>query len=573
MDTISKVIQNLIFYISLSSRTILNNIETYKNKFYQIANSQNYFSESYFSKIISFEQQLKTYSPFTLIFLGIFLLLLYRLLKKLFYITIQIINYLLNIKENFSILYMKLPSVKAQMDQMKLKAKEEFKKGFKADKFLKIEFRGNKQDYSNILAKMEKNIEEDKKKCSCGKLTGAVYCDDTEIKKIAGEAGKNFLYSNLLHTDLYTYGRYLESDLIKIGLNLFNGKEDSCGMTTSGGTMSIINAIYAYSVKARKMGIKKPELIIPLTAHAAFEKACEMFKIKCIKIPYNKETYQVDLNLVKKNINKNTICIVGSFPNFPHCVCDDIESLSKIAVRYKKPLHVDCCLGGFLVVFHKNAGIDTTPKFDFRLEGVTSISADLHKYGLCPKGISLLLFANHEIRKNIFFIYPHWLGGTYITPSFEGSRTAGLIASSYAVLTSMGKNFYAKNAKDIYQAVNKVKNFIRNECDLIKVIGDPFVCGVSFTGKYIPYFYDLLSQKGYHMNYLCGPIAVGYIFTSANVGNVNQYIKDLKEVHDKIKNNKPEKISDKTKLYGMSFSMPESIAKYAMDIIGDAMLD
>ena len=159
MDTISKVIQNLIFYISLSSRTILNNIETYKNKFYQIANSQNYFSESYFSKIISFEQQLKTYSPFTLIFLGIFLLLLYRLLKKLFYITIQIINYLLNIKENFSILYMKLPSVKAQMDQMKLKAKEEFKKGFKADKFLKIEFRCNKQYYSNILAKMEKNIE------------------------------------------------------------------------------------------------------------------------------------------------------------------------------------------------------------------------------------------------------------------------------------------------------------------------------------------------------------------------------------------------------------------------------
>ena len=236
-------------------------------------------------------------------------------------------------------------------------------------------------------------------------------------------------------------------------------------------------------------------------------------------------------------------------------------------------MHVDCCLGGFLVAFHKNAGIDTTPKFDFSLEGVTSISADLHKYGLCPKGISLLLFANHEIRRNIFFIYPHWLGGTYITPSFEGSRTAGLIASSYAVLTSMGKNFYAKNAKDIYQAVNKVKNFIRNECDLIKVIGDPYVCGVSFTGKYIPFFFDLLSQKGYNINYLCEPIAIGYIFTRANVGNVNQFIKDLKEVHDKIKNNKPEKISDKTKLYGMSFSMPESIAKYAMDIIGDAMLD
>jgi len=244
------------------------------------------------------------------------------------------------------------------------------RKSFKSDKFKKIEFHDNKQDYTRILAKMEQNITDDNIKCNCGKLTGAVYCSDEEIKRIAGEASKMFLYSNLLHTDLFTYSRYLESELIKIGLNLFNGKEDSCGMTTTGGTMSIINAIYAYAHRARKMGIKKPELIAPLSCHAAFDKACEMFKIKLIKIPLNKKTYQVDLNLVKKNINKNTICIVGSFPNFPHCVCDDIESLSKIAVKYKKPLHVDCCLGGFLVVFHKKAGIMSTPKFDFSLEGV-----------------------------------------------------------------------------------------------------------------------------------------------------------------------------------------------------------
>ena len=571
MEIIKKILSKLILFTSIFTRKTLNIIENFHNKFYQIINSQD--SKLYFSKIVSFEQQLKSFSPFTLISLGIFLIFLFYLIKKVFMIIERLINYLLNIKDNFAILYMKLPSVKAEMDKMKLKVKEEFKTAFKSDKFKKIEFHDNKQDYTRILAKMEQNITDDNIKCNCGKLTGAVYCSDEEIKRIAGEASKMFLYSNLLHTDLFTYSRYLESELIKIGLNLFNGKEDSCGMTTTGGTMSIINAIYAYAHRARKMGIKKPELIAPLSCHAAFDKACEMFKIKLIKIPLNKKTYQVDLNLVKKNINKNTICIVGSFPNFPHCVCDDIESLSKIAVKYKKPLHVDCCLGGFLVVFHKKAGIMSTPKFDFSLEGVTSISADLHKYGLCPKGISLLLFANHEIRKNIYFIYPHWLGGTYITPSFEGSRTGGLIASSYAILTSMGKNFYTKNAKDIHEAVIKVKNFIRKECDIIEVIGDPFVCGVSFKGDLIPYFYDLLCKKGYNINYLCEPIAIGYIFTSSNVHNVDQFIKDLKEVHDKIKNDKPDKISDKTKLYGMSFSMTESIAKYAMDVIGDAMLD
>ena len=573
MELINQALSKIILFLSFSTRKTLNIIENCHNKFYQIINSQNYIPEIYFSKISTFEQNLKSYSPFTLISLGIFLYIIYYILKKLFKIARKLINYFLNLKDNFSLLYIKLPSVKSQLDNMKLKAKEEFRKSFKSDKFKKIEFHDNKQDYTRILAKMEQNISDDKVKCDSGKLTGAVYCNDEEIKKISGDAAKLFLYSNLLHQDIFSYSRYLESELIKIGVNLFNGKEDSCGMTTTGGTMSIINAIYAYSHRARKMGIKKPELIVPLSGHAAFDKACTMFNVKIIKIPLNKKTYQVDLNLVKKNINKNTICIVGSFPNFPHCVCDDIESLSKIAVKYKKPLHVDCCLGGFLVAFHKKAGINSTPKFDFSLEGVTSISADLHKYGLCPKGISLLLFANHELRKNIYFLFPHWQGGTYITPSLEGSRTAALIGSSYAILTSMGKNFYAKNAKDIYEAVNKAKNFIRKECDLIEVIGEPFVCGVSFKGDLIPYFYDLLSQKGYLVNYLCQPMAIGYIFTSANVHNVDKFLKDLKEIHDKIKRDKPKKVSDKTKLYGMSFSMPESIGKYAMDVIADAMLD
>ena len=126
---------------------------------------------------------------------------------------------------------------------------------------------------------MEQNASKDNSKADCGKLTGSVYCDNDQIKYIASEAAKMFLYSNLLHTDLYTYGRYLESELIKIGLELFNGGKDSCGLTTNGGSMSIINAVYAYATRARRNGVKKPELIVPTSAHAAFEKSCE---ISCI---------------------------------------------------------------------------------------------------------------------------------------------------------------------------------------------------------------------------------------------------------------------------------------------------
>ena len=445
-------------------------------------------------------------------------------------------------------------------------------KSFQINKYKKIEFRDNKQDYTKILDKMSQNMQIDKRKTESGKLTGSVYCGSSQVQYIAQEAAKMFLYSNLLHTDLYTYSRNLESEVINIGINLFNGKEGACGLTTSGGTMSIINAIYAYVTIAKKNGIKNPEIITPVTAHAAFQKACDMFNIKCIKIPLDKN-YQVNIKSVERNISKNTICLVGSFPNFPHTIHDDIESLSKLAVKYKIPLHVDCCLGGFLVAFHERAGIMSTPRFDFRLPGVTSISADLHKYGLCPKGISLILFANHEIRRNVFFIYPHWTGGVYCTPSFEGSRTGGLIASSFAILTSMGKEFYANNAKEIYDAVIKTKNFIKKNMDLIEVIGDPSICGVSFTGKYIPYFYDLMSKRGYHVNYLNKPEGIGYIFTSANVKNVDLYLKDLKEVHDQIKVERPKEVSETTKLYGMSYSLPESIAKSAMDAVVDAFID
>ena len=573
MELINKIISKVISLTSYSIRGTLNILENCHNKFYKMIGTINFLPSKYFANITSFEEQLKTYSPFTLIAFGLFIIFFIYLLKKCWKYTKKIINFFMNFRQNMFFLYCQLPGPKAGFAITRKQIKEEYERSFRNYKFKKIEFRDNKQDYTKILAKMEQNMSKDRNKASCGKLTGSVYCDNDQIKYIAGEAAKMFLYVNLLHTDIYAYSRYLESELIKIGLDLFNGGEDSCGLTTYGGTMSIINAIYGYAIRARRMGVKEPELIIPISAHAAFEKACEMFHIKCIKIPLNKDDYKVNLRIVEKNISKNTICLVGSFPNFPHNIADDIESLSNLALKYKIPLHVDCCLGGFLVVFHERAGITTTPKFDFRLKGVTSISADLHKYGLTPKGISLLLFSKHEYRRNIFFLYPHWLGGTYVTPSFEGSRTAALIASSYAVLTSLGKEYYANRAKEIYDAVIKVKEFIKKECDLIQVIGDPYICGVSFTGKYIPYFYDLMDKKGYHSNYLYEPTAFGFIFTSSNVVHVDQYLKDLKEVHDKIKKERPAEISEKAKLYGMGITLPLSLAKDVIDVICDAELD
>ena len=548
---------------------LLENCHTY---FYSIMNSQNIIPKKYITKISLFEEQLKSYSSFTLICMSLLLLFLFNLIKIFYSYFLKIVYFFINIKENLALLYIKLPGPKKQLSEAKMKIDAEFKKMF-SKKFKKIEFYDNKQDYTKILSKMEQNFSGDNTKIQSGKLTGSVYCLNDQIKYIAGEAAKMFLYSNLLHPDIYSYTRYIESELIKIGIQLFNGKKDACGITTNGGTMSIINAIYSYVNRGRKLGIKNPEIIISITAHCAFEKACEIFGVKCIKIPLDKKTYQINLSLVEKNISKNTICLVGSFPNFPHCVSDDIEKLSKLGIKYNIPVHCDCCLGGFLVAFHERAGINDTPLFDFRLPGVTSISADLHKYGLCPKGISLLLFSKHEYRRNLFFIYPHWPGSTYITPSFEGSRTGALIAASFAILTSMGKEFYSNNALEIYNAVKKVKEFIKKNCDLIEVIGNPFICGVSFTGKYIPNFYDMITEKGFAVNYLNSPEGIGFIFTSANVKNADNYMKTLKEINDKVKIEQPQKCSEVAKLYGLSYNLPIGIATDAIESYPDILLD
>ena len=568
METLTKL-------FSLSKKTfklgldLLENCHTY---FYSIMNSQNIIPKKYITKISLFEEQLKSYSSFTLICMSLLLIFLFNLLKIFYSYFLKIVYFFINIKENLALLYIKLPGPKKQLSEAKMKIDAEFKKMF-SKKFKKIEFYDNKQDYTKILSKMEQNFSGDNTKIQSGKLTGSVYCLNDQIKYIAGEAAKMFLYSNLLHPDIYSYTRYVESELIKIGIQLFNGKKDACGITTNGGTMSIINAIYSYVNRGRKLGIKNPEIIISITAHCAFEKACEIFGVKCIKIPLDKKTYQINLSLVEKNISKNTICLVGSFPNFPHCISDDIEKLSKLGIKYNIPVHCDCCLGGFLVAFHERAGINDTPLFDFRLPGVTSISADLHKYGLCPKGISLLLFSKHEYRRNLFFIYPHWPGSTYITPSFEGSRTGALIAASFAILTSMGKEFYSNNALEIYNAVKKVKEFIKKNCDLIEVIGNPFICGVSFTGKYIPNFYDMITEKGFAVNYLNSPEGIGFIFTSANVKNADNYMKTLKEINDKLKIEQPQKCSEVAKLYGLSYNLPIGIATDAIESYPDIILD
>lgn len=314
--------------------------------------------------------------------------------------------------------------------------------------------------------------------------------------------------------------------------------------------------------------------MIPVTAHAAFFKAGEAFNINMIKIPYNKKTYQVDLKKMESYISKNTVALVGSFPNFPHGICDDIEGLSKLALKYKLPLHVDACLGGFIACFYRYANI-SIPKFDFLLPGVTSMSADPHKYGLCPKGISLLMYRNKDYRKHQYFIYPHFMGGIYPSPSLLGSRSPATIAAAYATMVYIGKNKYTDQARQIYDAIKNVREYVKENLTELEMIGEPYVCMMAFTGKKSLQIFERMEKKNWGLNVINNPIGFSFCVTSSNLGPIadGTFLKDLQEVHDYAIENPTNKLGEYCQMYGLSLNVPEAIVRENMDVVTDCMLD
>lgn len=251
-------------------------------------------------------------------------------------------------------------------------------------------------------------------------------------------------------------------------------------------------------------------MIIAASAHAAFYKAAEYFKIKLHVIPVNVTTRKANVAQMRRAINANTIMLVGSAPNFADGVIDPIFDLGQVAKRYGIGLHVDCCLGSFLMPFLKRKD-RSIPAFDFSVDGVTAISCDTHKYGFCPKGSSVIMYRSKQLRKYQYYVQADWSGGVYASPSMAGSRPGSVIAGAYAVMMHMGENGYAESCEKIVSAARHLKTSIRQDfADDLYVLGDPLVSVVAFSSRSLNIYAvgDLMSKKGWHLNGLAGPPAI-----------------------------------------------------------------
>jgi sphinganine-1-phosphate aldolase len=336
-------------------------------------------------------------------------------------------------------------------------------------------------------------------------------------------------------------------------VDLYKGGANGVGSLTTGGTESILVAMCGYREWARKTkGIRHPEIIIPVTAHAAFNKAAGYFGMPIITVPVDPKTFQVDIRAVEAAISGRTAVLVGSAPCFPTGTVDNITELGKLALKYNIGLHVDACLGGFVLPFVKMAGYEV-PDVDFSVPGVTSISCDVHKYGCTPKGISTLMWKNTEMRRFQYFVTPEWTGGIYATPTITGSKNGSISAAAWAVMNCYGKDGYTENGRLIRVAVDTIKDGIRGIPEL-EVMGDPIINVIAFTSTKINIYkiYDRLTENGWHAVSLQNPSGIHLCVTSANCFRAAEYVKDIGQaVRDELAN--PTKIATgATALYGMA---------------------
>jgi glutamate/tyrosine decarboxylase-like PLP-dependent enzyme len=362
--------------------------------------------------------------------------------------------------------------------------------------------RGRPRD--EILAEIATMAEEEDAFWETGKCSGTMYCGDHEHYDFMTEAFGRFAHVNALQRDMCPSQTKFEAEIIAMTLDVLNGAAvtdgEPAGVVTTGGTGSILHGMLAYREWGRQeRGITRPNVVKPETAHPAFDKACHLFGIELRKAPIDEKTTQVDVGAVAGLIDGDTVAIVGSACNYGYGTVDPMEELSDLALERGVGLHVDSCLGGFILPFGQKLGYDI-PVYDYRLPGVTSISADTHKYGYAFKGSSVCTFRDKALRNAQYFFLTDWSGGKYCSPGIEGSRSGGILAATWAAMVSFGWDGYLRYAQQIFETSSAMQDAVRSHAEL-RLLGNPTFL-FSFTSDEFDVYHvnDFMRTRGWRFN-------------------------------------------------------------------------
>jgi len=393
-----------------------------------------------------------------------------------------------------------------------------------------------------------------------GSESGTVYNGNAKLTELMTKVYGMTAWSNPLHPGTFPGIRKMEAEVVRMCCQMFNGGPESCGCITTGGTESIILACKAYRDWAREeLGIAHPNMVVPVTAHAAFDKAAAMLDMVIKHVKVDPVTQEVDLKAMKSRIDSSTCMLVGSCPQFPHGSIDNIQEIAKLGLRYGLPVHVDACLGGFLVPFMKEAGYPLSP-FDFSVDGVTSISADTHKYGFAPKGSSVILYSKPIYRHYQWFSFPDWPGGIYATSTISGSKAGGITAACWASLVYHGRSGYVDSTRKIVKTTKYITDELA-KVKGIKIFGKPQVSVVAFGADEANIFgvSEMLKERGWNLNNLQFPSCIHLCVTMLHTesGVADKFINDVRESAAKAMADPSATNTESAAIYGMSQTIPD----------------
>jgi sphinganine-1-phosphate aldolase len=394
-------------------------------------------------------------------------------------------------------------------------------------------------DPEEVYQELYQIAEEEDTKWETGLISGTMYHGGKEHYAFLNKIFSLYSYMNILQRDLCPSATKFESEIIAMVGKMLNGDavkehnpdDEVCGAVTSGGTESIYNAVCVYREwgKAEK-GITEPEIVVPTTLHPAFTKAGHYLGVKVIRVPVN-DDLEADVEAMRAAITPNTVAICGSAADYAHGVIDPIPALSELALEKGIGLHVDGCLGGFILPWVEKLGYKVTP-FDFRNPGVTSMSCDTHKYGYALKGTSTVMLRNKKLRRYQYFEMTEFPGGMYVSPTVQGSRSGGLSAATWAAMVTLGEDGYLKAARAIMDTADKIRAGVAQIPEL-KILGknSTFLVALGSDEVDIYHVNDYLAGQGWRMNGCQNPPGFHFCITLTNTkpGIAEHYLKDLQD--------------------------------------------
>ncbi|MCD9625345.1 pyridoxal phosphate-dependent decarboxylase family protein [Rhabdothermincola salaria] len=438
---------------------------------------------------------------------------------------------------------------------------------------------------ARILAELQEMHDLEQARWEEGFVSGAVYNGDADHVDFVNQAYAIHSQSNPLHTDLWPSAVKFESEIVAMTASMLGGDgigggpgspDGVCGVVTSGGSESIQLAMKTYRDRGRsEQGVERPNMVLPTTAHAAFAKAAHNFGIEARWIAPT-DGWVADVDAMADAVDDHTVVVVSSAPPFPHGLIDPIPELAAMALERGVGFHTDACLGGFVVPWAERLGHDV-PVCDFRLPGVTSISADTHKFGYAAKGTSVVLYRDQALRHHQYFTITDWPGGLYCSPGFAGSRPGGLSAACWAAMVSMGEAGYLEATRRILATAATVTAGIRARPEL-RVFGDPLFV-IAFTaaegatcadGRPLDIYevYDAMTRRGWALNGLHRPAAVHLCVTLRHTepGVATRFLADLADAVDEVLAGPPTG-TGMAPIYGMADTVPDRT------LVADALVD